>query len=205
MIGVYGGTFDPVHFGHLRTAFEVKQAFGLDELRLLPCSQPAHRQQPVASVQCRLQMLKLAVQEEPELVVDSREIDRGGVSYMVDTLQSLRQEIGTEPLLLFMGADAFLGLENWSRWQQLFDYAHVIVMTRPKMANLGLSPFFQQRQTVKQAGLKTEPYGRLFFQNVTQLDISASSIRGLIKEKSSPRYLLPDNVLSFIRQHHLYT
>ena len=112
MIGIFGGTFDPVHYGHLRSAFEVKEIFGLDEVRLIPSAQPPHRQAPQASVAMRMEMFKLAVQNQPGFIVDTREIDRAGASYMVMTLESLRQEFPEQPLLLFIGSDAFNHLTN---------------------------------------------------------------------------------------------
>ncbi|PPD32864.1 MAG: nicotinic acid mononucleotide adenylyltransferase, partial [Methylomonas sp.] len=128
MIGIFGGTFDPVHYGHLRSALEVKELFGLDEVRLIPCYQPPHRDQPKASATMRLQMLQQAINHEPGLVVDSRELNRAGPSYMVDTLKSLREEFSEQTLLLFIGSDAFENLTSWHRWQQLFDYAHLVVL-----------------------------------------------------------------------------
>lgn len=132
MIGIYGGTFNPIHYGHLRTAIEVREIFGLDELRLLPCAQPAHRATPEVSSEQRLQMLQLAISEAPELQIDTRELERAGISYMVDTLAAIRAEVRQVPIMLFIGMDAFNGLTSWHRWQELFDYAHIVVMTRPK-------------------------------------------------------------------------
>jgi nicotinate-nucleotide adenylyltransferase len=143
MIGVYGGTFNPVHYGHLRTALEVKELFELEQLRLIPCRVPPHRDEPEVPAHIRLQMLEAAVSGTPGFSVDRRELDRAGPSYMVDTLHSLRSEIGNMPLLLFIGADAFGGLERWHQWQRLFDYAHIVVMTRPGYAGLALSAFLQ--------------------------------------------------------------
>ena len=131
MIGIFGGTFDPIHYGHLRSALEVKEIFGLTEVRLIPSAQPPHREQPAATALMRLQMLELAVKNQPGLIIDTRELNRSGVSYMVDTLKSLRKEFKDEPLLLFIGSDAFNNLKTWYQWQHLFDFAHIVVMTRP--------------------------------------------------------------------------
>ena len=140
MIGIFGGTFDPIHYGHLRSALEVKDIFGLNEVRLIPCASPPHREQPAVTAEMRLQMLELAIKNQPGLKIDTRELDRHKVSdqtpsYMVDTLKSLRQEFPAEPLLLFIGTDAFKHLTSWHQWQQLFDYAHIVVMTRPGFDN----------------------------------------------------------------------
>lgn len=204
MIGIYGGTFDPVHFGHLRTAVEVKEHFGLDELRLIPCYQSPLKNSSQASSAQRLAMLELAIENENGLMCDSREIERGGKSYMVDTLASLRTEFKNVPLLLFMGADAFAQLKSWHQWQKLFDYAHIVVMTRPKTTQPPLCDFLQKRLTDDISLLKAEPAGRLFFKNVTQLDISATEIRTLHAKKRSIRFLLPDNVINYIEQYKLY-
>ena len=204
MIGVYGGTFDPVHFGHLRTALEVKEVFGLDELRLIPCFIPPHRDQPSSSADDRVKMLELAIDGCAGMIVDTREIDRGGPSYMVDTLASLRQEVGTESVLLFVGGDAFLKITAWYQWRRLFDFAHVVVMTRPGYESSKLESFFQHRLTTSAERLRRTPAGGLFFQPVTALEISATAIRQIIAEKRDPGFLLPESVIKYIRNHKLY-
>jgi nicotinate-nucleotide adenylyltransferase len=203
MIGIYGGTFDPVHYGHLRTAVEVKELFDLQELRLLPSFQPPHRLRPGALPEMRLQMLQLAIKNQSGLQVDTREFEREGPSYMVDTLQSLRAE-GNNKLFLFVGADAFSGLTGWRRWQSLFDYAHLVVMNRPESQSVILPEFLKQRLVNSRDELKQYAFGKLYFQNVTQLDISASKIRGIFAEKRNPAYLLPNEVINYIQQNKLY-
>ncbi len=204
MIGIYGGTFDPVHFGHLRTALEVKEIFGLDEVRLIPCSQPAHRNSPDSSPKMRFEMLQLAVKGQPELVIDRRELDREGVSYMIDTLKSVRNEFSNCPLLLFIGTDAFEGLSGWHKWQLLFDYAHVVVITRPGYRQQKLSEFLSSKLSDNAEKLNQEDAGSLYFQPVTQLDISATAIRNIIRTGLNPRFLLPDNVIDYIKLKKLY-
>ncbi len=160
MIGILGGTFDPIHYGHLRSALEVKDVFGLTEVRLIPCANPPHREQPTVTAKMRLQMLELAIKNQPGLKIDTRELDRydqhQAPSYMVDTLKSLRQEFPTEPLLLFIGSDAFKHLTGWHQWQQLFDYAHIVVMTRPGFETQELDGFFKARlaKDEKRAGAR---------------------------------------------------
>lgn len=204
MIGIYGGTFNPVHYGHLRTALEVRELFDLDELRLIPCRLPAHRDEPEVPAEFRLRMLEIAVADTPRLNVDRRELDRDGPSYMVDTLGSLREEHADTPLLLFIGADAFAGLERWHRWRALFDYAHIVVMTRPGHVVQALPDFLRQRLSEDRTQLRNRPAGCLFFQAVTLLDISATRIRQIIAAGDNPQFLLPDSVLAFIQQHRLY-
>ncbi len=204
MIGIYGGTFNPVHYGHLRTALEVRELFALDELRLIPCRLPPHRDQPDVSGEMRYEMLQIAVANTAGLHVDRRELDREGPSYMVDTLKSLREENSGAPLLLFIGADAFAGLERWYQWQALFDYAHIVVMTRPGYAAQPLPDFLQRRLVEDRVRLQARSAGCLFFQAVTLLDISATQIRHLIATGGNPQFLLPDAVLAFIQQNQLY-
>ena len=204
MIGIFGGTFDPVHYGHLRSALEVKEIFGLTEVRLIPSAQPPHREQPAATALMRLQMLELAIKNQPGLMIDTRELNRHGASYMVDTLKSLRQEFKDEPLLLFIGADAFNHLKTWHQWQHLFDYAHIVVMTRPGFKIQNLDEFFKIRLANDSTELAHKLAGKLYFQQVTQLDISATAIRNMIAEQQNPGFLLPDSVIAYIRQHKLY-
>ncbi len=204
MIGVYGGTFDPVHYGHLRTALEVKEIFALDEVRLIPCSQPPHRETPLTQPEMRLKMLQLAVQDQQGLLVDRRELDRKGYSYMIDTLKSLRNDQLDRSIILFIGTDAYEHLTSWHKWQQLFDYAHIVVMSRPGYKRLDDSTFLSSKLTEKKADLKEFNSGCLFFQSVTQLDISATAIRAIIHAGLNPGYLLPDNVIDYIKQNKLY-
>ncbi len=205
MIGILGGTFNPVHYGHLRAAVEVKEYFGLTELRLIPCAQPPHRQQPDVSASMRMRMLELAVDGQSGLIIDNREIQRAGQSYMIDTLRSLQQEFSNQSLLLFIGMDAFKNLTAWHHWQELFDVAHIVVMSRPSYRTSTLNSFFSDRLTEQQTELSSHKAGKLFFLPVTSLDISATAIRTLFAEKRNPSFLLPQVVIEFINQHDLYT
>jgi len=204
MIGVFGGTFDPVHFGHLRAALEVKESLGLSQVRLIPSAQPPHRDQPGVSADSRLHMLELAVAGQPDFAVDNRELLRAGRSYMIDTLQSLRQDFPEQSLLLIIGMDAFAKLESWYRWQQLFDFAHVIVMTRPNYQPPSLTAFLAARHQQQLATLTIKKSGCLFFLPITALDISATAIRTIFAQQRNPKYLLPDAVIDYINQHNLY-
>jgi nicotinate-nucleotide adenylyltransferase len=204
MIGILGGTFDPVHYGHLRPALEVREIFGLTEIRLLPSAQPPHREQPVAPAPIRARMLELAIKNQPGFVIDTRELDRAGRSYMIDTLKSFRQEFPEQPLILFVGADAFKNLTGWHCWQQLFDYAHIVVMMRPGVQLQELDGYFAAKKANVISEITQAPAGKLFFQPVTQLEISATAIRKMIAEKRNPGFLLPDAVIEYIKQHKLY-
>jgi nicotinate-nucleotide adenylyltransferase len=204
MIGVFGGTFDPIHYGHLRSALEVKGYFGLAELHLIPSAQPPHRGQPSASAAQRLHMLALAVNGHPGFVIDNRELKRPGRSYMIDTLTSLQQQFAGQSLLLIIGMDAFKALPTWHRWQELFALAHVLVMTRPGYQHPPLDDFFADKLAAHKTELTSLQAGKLFFLPVTPLDISATAIRALIAEQRNPGFLLPDAVIGYINQHGLY-
>ena len=208
MIGVFGGTFDPIHFGHLRPLWEVKEALQFETLRLIPSFIPPHRGKPGAMAEQRLQMLRLAVDGVPGFAIDERELERGGASYTVDTLQSLRDELGNVPLCWVMGLDAFLGLESWHEWQRMTELAHIVVTQRPgsEHPRAGvLSELVERHQAFEVAELKMAAAGLIYFQDVTQLDISATDIRRRLAEKQDVRFLMPDAVRQYIGQHKLYT
>lgn len=208
MIGVYGGTFDPVHYGHLRTALEIKETVQLDEVRFLPCRQPPHRQAPEASPEQRYRMLELAlIDSEPGFSIDSRELRRPGPSYMVDTLGSLRAENGQTPVCLIVGMDAFRGLLAWHRWTDLFELAHFIVMQRPGndcALSTPLAAKVVPRLTDNARSLQDGAAGQVLLQEVIQLDVSATRLRQALQSGRSARYLTPDTVLAYIRREGLY-
>lgn len=207
MIGIYGGTFDPIHIGHLRTALDLYETLGLDEVRLIPARVPPHREPPRLSPAQRLALLKAAVDGQPGLVVDSRELQRSGPSYMVDTLASLRDELGDEPLALILGVDAFLGLEGWHRWQELTDLAHLLVMQRPgaKLPEQGVLADWLAEHCVDDAdALRQRPAGGILACAVTRLAISATDIRSRLASGRSIRYLVPDAVHRMINEQGLY-
>lgn len=211
-IGLLGGTFDPIHFAHLRLAEEVGEAFRLQQVRLIPASVPPHRDQPKASAEHRLAMTRLAAAGNPRLVVDARELDRAGASYTIDTLAEIRKEVGQQPLCLLMGADAFVLLTTWHRWSELFDFAHIIVARRPgfpleKLASSLPGPLHKEytnRLEPKPAALTSAPSGKVFAHELTALDVSATALRDLIHRNASLRYLLPDAVIAYIQEHELY-
>jgi nicotinate-nucleotide adenylyltransferase len=205
-IGILGSMFDPVHYGHLRIALEVLEGLPLKEVRMLPCGDPPHREAPEANASQRLQMLKLAIGGQTDLCVDERELTRSGPSYMVDSLASIREEVGDVPLCLILGTDAFMGLPRWHQWQQLFDYGHVIVTHRPGYKISGeMKEILGKRECTDRSQLFSQSAGFVCLMEVTQLDISSSKIRGIIKTGTSPRYLLPDSVLDFINEENLYS
>lgn len=209
LIGLFGGTFDPVHLGHLRMAEEVLEVTGMAELRFIPARVPPHRPQPGASPLDRLQMLEAAlIGADPRMKIDARELERPGLSYSYETLREIRQETGPEsPIALILGADAFLGFESWFRWREITDLAHLIVITRPGYDPVwpdALRQLFKDLETRKLSLLTDEPHGRVLFLALTPLTISASAIRTLILQGRSARYLTPDAVLEKIKAEGLY-
>lgn len=209
MIGIYGGTFDPIHFGHLRVALEISETLRLSELRFIPCQIPPHRERPGASAEQRLRLLQAALSNAPpQFTIDTRELDRAGPSYMVDTLQTIRREIGElSPMALILGMDAFMGLPGWHCWKTLPNLAHIVVMSRPGFKPdwpHDLEDGLRHRAVDTMHELHHHPSGRIWFTEVTVLDISASKIRSLLKQGLSPRYLTPDPVLDLIGELDLY-
>lgn len=202
-IGVLGGTFDPVHLGHLRPAVEVRAALGLDELRFLPCRVSPLRDQPTAAAEDRLQMLQLAIEGEPDLAIDARELDRPPPSYSVDTLAELRAEDAQARLHFVMGADAFAAFDQWHRWRDILELAHLVVTCRPG-SPLEPPEAVRDRLTERPADLAAAACGRVLVQQVTQLDISATGVRRLAGAGGDLRYLMPTAVRQYLEQQQLY-
>lgn len=208
MIGVLGGTFDPIHYGHLRPALDTLQALGLEQVRFVPLSQAVHRGPPLASPVERLAMVRAALASEPRFVVDGRELARTGGSYSYDTLVSLRADLGPEvPICLLTGTDAFREFLTWHRPMDILGLAHLVVMERPGSpapSDPDLLALIDGRGGARRDDLASSSAGRILFQPVTQLDISATRIRALVRAGLSPRFLLPDAVLDLIDQEGLY-
>jgi len=207
-IGILGGTFDPIHFGHLRPALEIMRSLGLEEVRLIPSANPPHRSAPTAGAGERLRMVELAASEIFGIHADSREVRRGGESFTVPTLESLRCELGSRPVCLIVGMDAFLGLESWYRSRELLEFAHLVVMQRPGWGSppedAALPSWLRGRRCADSAPLANAPAGRLVFQAVSPQDISGSRIRAALARGESVHGLLPAPVETFITSHGLY-
>ena len=203
-----GGTFDPIHNGHLRTALELQQWLGIERLALVPANIPAHRGMPKRTAQQRLEMTRLAVQDEAGLMVDSREVAADGPSYSWLTLESLRSELGTQtPLCMIMGMDAYLSLPSWHRWDELLDLCHIIVVQRPGFVMSVSDPmyhFTEQHKVDQVEELFASPCGRVIVHELTPLGISATQIRQTLSAGKSPRYLMPDAVWQYIQDNRLY-
>jgi nicotinate-nucleotide adenylyltransferase len=212
-IGLFGGTFDPIHYGHLRLAEEIIEAAKLAEVRFIPSGTPPHRTRPAADAQHRVKMARLATAENDRFLVDDRETRRSGPGYTYDTLKELRQELGSQrSIALLLGADAFLDLATWHRWHQLFDLAHIVVAYRPGFpidtwqARMPepLAHEYAVRSMQQPLAVHLAPAGGIAAVSMTGLDISATFVRTAVKAGRSPRYLLPESVLAYIRTHDLY-
>jgi nicotinate-nucleotide adenylyltransferase len=212
-LGIFGGTFDPVHFGHLRLAEEAADSLDLAGIRWIPAGQPALRETPQVTAGQRLAMVRLATAGNPRFSVDAAEVETARPSYSVPTLERLRQAEACgrqRPLVLLLGADAFNGLPKWHRWQSLFDLAHLAVAHRPGFAIDGeqlptaLARHYRDRVCASPALLAESPAGRIVTFAMTPLAISATRIRTLLASGGSARYLLPDEVLTYIRKQDLY-
>ena len=205
MIGLIGGTFDPIHFGHLRPALEITETLGLEHTRFIPSARPPHRWQPEASAEHRLAMVKLAIQDVQQFVLDDREYQRPGASFTIDTVKSLREEFGKQkPLCLLIGMDALQSFTTWRDWQGILACCHLVISPRP-----GYSPdleqkWISQRLTDDVNQLKAAPAGKLLICSVKQFDISATYIRKQLLNGKSLRYLTPKKVCDYIARKGLY-
>ncbi|NNC24517.1 nicotinate-nucleotide adenylyltransferase [Salinisphaera sp. USBA-960] len=207
-IGVLGGTFDPIHHGHLRLALETAEQLHLDEVRMIPNGQPPHRDAPAASAEQRAHWVNLATAPEPRLTMDSRELRRAGRSYTVDTLADMRAEWPNRPLCLIMGRDVFADLPSWHHWRELFELAHIALIdrgsSRPALAAEAAAEL-DIRYSDDPAILASRPAGAIIPIEPPTLAISASRIRALLAAGASPRYLLPDTVLEELMTTNVYS
>ena len=212
-IGLLGGTFDPIHYGHLRLAEELAETIDLGQVRFIPAGLPPHRERPASSPDDRLAMAKLAIAGNPRFRIEEYEVFKTTPCYMVETLAALREEVGyATPLVLFLGLDAFAGLDTWHEWQRLFELAHLAVAHRPGHTPAGweqrLSDPLRRELLARQVDaatlLKHAPAGSILVRETTQLEISASRLRDMLRNDRSPRYLLPDSVIDYIQANHLY-
>lgn len=209
MIGIFGGTFDPIHFGHLRPALDVFEMLALDELRFIPSHIPPHRDQPGRSTEARAEMVALAIRDQPGFVLDTCELERDRPSWTVETLALMRSRYGDQrPLLLLMGSDAFDGLPGWHQWERLLQLAHIVVMSRPgDFPGSDRFPpgYVAGHMAQTAADLRKHPAGSILRVPVTQLDISATRIRQALAQGKSVRYLLPEPLIDHIHCRHLYS
>ena len=185
-IGILGGSFDPIHFGHLRMAIEAKEKYELDHVRFIPCKSSVLDKNNVASVEHRTAMLNLAIKDQKKLVLDEREIKRDTASFTIETLTSLQQDFIKDHLFLIIGSDAYQQFEKWHEWQKILELCTLVVAHRP-----GFDVSKRLADNIE-------------FLELTALDISSTKIRGLVNAKHSVKYLLPADVIEYIQKHHLY-
>ena len=198
MIGVYGGSFDPVHFGHLKTANSIKNELNFERLFLLPCFEPVHKNSLHYSSIERLKMLSLAIKEFPSLEIDTREIDRGGSSFMIDTLIELLEEFKENNICLIIGMDSFISFKTWKKWDQFASLVHLIVLPRNsgKPPQNSLDTF---ELAIDKNDLKIKPNGLLYFSNSELIDISSTDIRDRIASNQNLDGLMPSSVINFLQ------
>ena len=193
--GVFGGMFDPIHYGHLRTAHELHELLGLEAVAFVPAGDPPHRTAPLADAATRLEMVRAAVGDDPRFRVDDRELRRAGPSYTILTLEELRAERGAQPIVLILGMDAFAGIERWHRAGELAALAHIVVARRPEASppRDGLAAaLLRERRCEDPARLADSPAGLVHVSENTQLDLSSSAVRAVIAGGRDPRYLMPE-------------
>jgi nicotinate-nucleotide adenylyltransferase len=206
-IGILGGTFDPIHIGHLRPAIEAQAALELAEVRLVPNHIPPHRASPFCSSEQRLAMVRLAAAENPGFVVDEREIRRDKPSYTIDTLIELRQALPDTPICFLMGMDSLLSLPSWHRWQELLNHAHLVVSQRPGWQPdypAEVASLLARHQSQDVADLHRQRNGHIWLADNLPIELSATRLRALLAAGQDPRYLLPPTVASYIQQQGLY-
>jgi nicotinate-nucleotide adenylyltransferase len=206
-IGIFGGTFDPIHYGHLRTALELKTLLELERVHIVPCADPPHRTPPMSDGALRLRMVQAAIRDEPGFVADDRELKRAGVSYTIDTLASFRAELPGRSLCLLLGMDAFLGLPQWRRWRDLTTLAHIVVAHRPGWAapTTGtLGELLRELRAPSVTELAEKAAGFIHVQPVTQLEISSTDLRDSLRAGRDPKFLVPDSVREIIIETECY-
>lgn len=206
-LGILGGTFDPIHFGHLRMALEIYETFQLEKVLFIPCASPVHKENPMTSPMDRLHMVELATQDVHAFQVDAREIMRQTPSYAIDTLISLRKEMPNRSFAFFLGMDAFMQLPRWHRYTEILNYTHIIVANRPHciLPSTGeIARLLDQHSQDDFSYLQHHTHGGIFFKHTTLLDIGATQIRDKIACGQSIRYLLPDTVVEYIQAKQFY-
>lgn len=207
-IGILGGTFDPIHLGHLRMAIELQQSLSLDHVRIIPCYQPVHRKNPEAPAHQRLKMIEIAVQTEPALRVDACEIERKGPSYTIHTLQFLREKFPHQPLSIIMGIDALLSFTSWYQWESILKLSHLIIAYRPnyQLPQTGIvSELLNTHSVTDRHRLREIEGGNILLHPVTSIDISSTDIRKQISQGRNIRYLVPDSVYDFVKKNAIYS
>ena len=199
MIGIFGGSFDPVHLGHLKTAKSIKKELNFERLFLLPCHDPVHKNSLHYSPKQRLEMLNLAIKDYPSLEIDTREIDREGNSYMIDTLADLTEEFKGKTICLIIGMDSFLSFKTWKKWDEFARLVHLIVLPRNTngLVKKSLETF---DLALDNNDLNISSSGLLYFSNSELINISSTDIRGKIASNQNLDGLMPSSVIKFLQK-----
>lgn len=212
-IGILGGTFNPVHYGHLRMAQELADGLAINTIRFIPSANPPHKSTHNITASHRVAMVRLAIADNPLFQLDDQELKRSGHSYTIDTLTHLREELGQEvSIILFMGSDAFRQFDTWHRWQEIITLCHIVLVQRPQTSSgktssalsQTLENFLQNHYTEIGDDLHHSPAGHITMRQITALDISSTAIRHAFQHGNSTRYLMPDAVIDYIKTHQLY-
>jgi len=210
MIAILGGTFNPIHLGHLHLAKQLQAKFGFDTIRFMPAALPALKDTPSATAEQRAELVKITIENEAHFTLDTRELSRPGTSYTIDTLISLREELGNEVSLCWlMGSDAFAHLNAWHRWQELLNYAHLVVVKRPHSDDLSklnaeMKKLLITHEAKRSEEIKQHAHGKILIQEVAALDISSTQIRKNIAHGKDASVLVPTAALQYIQSHQLY-
>lgn len=207
LIGILGGTFDPVHHGHMHMAQALITQYAFDEIRFLPCHIPAHRENPATRIHDRIEMLHLALEQLPYCHVDLLEINRGGVSYMADTLKDLKTIYPSDHLVFMLGMDAYNHLNTWHRWPTLLNHANMVVMPRPghtRGCQSWQQAYCAEHETSDITDLRTHQAGQLFFAQTPERNVSATEIRKHIHAHTVTPEEVPTPVWQYIQDKKLY-
>ena len=222
MIGIFGGSFDPIHFGHIKSALELIKRFEFEQIRFVPCQLSPFKERVFANAQHRWQMLNLVCSSQPKLIADDRELKREGPSYTIDSLIELREEFGdNQSIVLILGVDAYLGFCKWHRYEEIISHCHVLLMQRPgySLSEAGLKvkskseqnsnsecekEYFGSNKTEDSELLTAMPHGKIFLSELDKIDISSTLIRETIAQGRQPKYMLPGNVWNYVRRNKLY-
>ena len=209
MIGILGGTFNPIHNGHLHLAGRLQQTLGFETVRFMPAAIPALKDMPKVSAEQRADMVKLAIINHPTFEIDTRELERAGPSYTIDSLISLRKELGDKVSICWLiGSDAFAKLNTWHRWSELLNYCHFLVVNRPHSEQLNwnaeVESLLESHETREVEAIKNSASGKILIQEIEALDISSTQIRQHIASKEDVGNVIPSNVINYIQEYHLY-
>lgn len=209
LIGIFGGTFDPIHNGHLNIAQTLYKNLPFDQIQFIPCGIPPHRSQPIANPMDRLAMVKLAVADFPYFTVNDLEVKKKSPAYTIETLKTLHPQFKDQSLCLILSTDVFSLFNTWHEWEKILNFCHLIITNRPQYSlpqTTWLKNLLTQHQTHHLSDLSNLSYGKIFFPLITEIPISATDVRQHLQQKNFSHItsLLPQKVVTYIQNHHLY-